>query len=323
VEKLVYRPSLSGRLASLIDVGFGTFRGFVRLVLGELEFRRTSRPLRADSPEGGEAAGLRVPRQHQPQRLWPRGGRGLGARVASLGLSTTTGAPAFEKAVAAAPVYGFDLTAHRATNFTDFKYQPGDLLLAMEVRHAHELVRRGIPADAIALLGHWSRPHRIHIHDPHLHTDQYFRTCFAIIHSAVPTCRGAARGGKPMPDPVKVSDLRHRSLVWRLEGSRRKVSGELRALYGRSPAGDYALPKTLEILDRNGLKGVFFVEPLFAARFGVEHLATIVDLIRAGGHDVQLHLHPEWSDELRPLPFPAPTASASIWPITRWKSRPS
>jgi peptidoglycan/xylan/chitin deacetylase (PgdA/CDA1 family) len=51
---------------------------------------------------------------------------------------------------------------------------------------------------------------------------------------------------------------------------RRKVSGELRALYGRSPAGDYALPKTLEILDRNGLKGVFFVEPLFAARFGVD-----------------------------------------------------
>jgi hypothetical protein len=38
VEKLVYRPSLSGRLASLIDVGFGTFRGFVRLVLGEIEF---------------------------------------------------------------------------------------------------------------------------------------------------------------------------------------------------------------------------------------------------------------------------------------------
>ena len=29
-----------------------------------------------------------------------------------------------------------------------------------------------------------------------------------------------------------------------------------------------------------------------------------IDLIRAGGHDVQLHLHPEWSDELTPLPFP-------------------
>lgn len=77
-----------------------------------------------------------------------------------------------------------------------------------------------------------------------------------------------------------------------------------RYVYGRSPKGDYALPKTLEILAKNGLKGVFFVEPLFAARFGVDKLATIVELIRSGGHDIQLHLHPEWSDELRPLPFP-------------------
>jgi len=67
------------------------------------------------------------------------------------------------------------------------------------------------------------------------------------------------------------------------------------------------LPKTLEILDRHGLKGVFFIEPLFAARFGVEHLATIVDLIQSGGHDVQLHLHPEWTDEIRPLPVPGAT----------------
>ena len=38
MDKFEYRTSLAGRLGSLIDVGFGTFRGFVRLVLGELEF---------------------------------------------------------------------------------------------------------------------------------------------------------------------------------------------------------------------------------------------------------------------------------------------
>ena len=81
-----------------------------------------------------------------------------------------------------------------------------------------------------------------------------------------------------------------------------------RYVYGCSPKGNYALPKTLEILDRHGLKGVFFVEPLFAARFGVEHLATVVDLITAGGHDVQLHLHPEWADEIRPLVFAGATS---------------
>lgn len=75
-----------------------------------------------------------------------------------------------------------------------------------------------------------------------------------------------------------------------------------RYIFGRSNKGDFALPKTLEILDRNGLRGVFFVEPLFAARFGLEPLATIVELIQQAGQEIQLHLHPEWTDEaLSPL----------------------
>ncbi|HNH23527.1 MAG TPA: polysaccharide deacetylase [Accumulibacter sp.] len=76
-----------------------------------------------------------------------------------------------------------------------------------------------------------------------------------------------------------------------------------RYIYGRSVKGDYALPKTLEILDQYGLKGVFFVEPMFAGRFGVEHLAQITQMIQQAGQDIQLHLHPEWTDEIRPLLF--------------------
>ncbi len=72
-----------------------------------------------------------------------------------------------------------------------------------------------------------------------------------------------------------------------------------RYVYGTSPAGQYALPKTLEILNDHGLKGVFFVEPLFAAHFGIEPLAEIVHLIREAGQEVQLHVHPEWQDEAR------------------------
>lgn len=56
-----------------------------------------------------------------------------------------------------------------------------------------------------------------------------------------------------------------------------------RYVYGHSADGDYALPQTLAILNKHGLKGVFFVEPLFATRFGAEHLATIVRLIRGAG----------------------------------------
>lgn len=77
-----------------------------------------------------------------------------------------------------------------------------------------------------------------------------------------------------------------------------------RYIYGRSSHGDYALPKTLEILNKYGLKGVFFVEPLFAARFGIEHLEKIVDLICSAGQEIQLHLHPEWTDEINPPIIP-------------------
>jgi len=77
-----------------------------------------------------------------------------------------------------------------------------------------------------------------------------------------------------------------------------------RYVYGRSAAGDYALPKTLEILNRHGLRGIFFVEPLFAARFGERHLETVTRLITDAGQEVQLHLHPEWTDEIRPAIFP-------------------
>ncbi|MCK7579199.1 MAG: hypothetical protein MZV65_28025 [Chromatiales bacterium] len=70
-----------------------------------------------------------------------------------------------------------------------------------------------------------------------------------------------------------------------------------RYVYGRSRHGEYALPKTLEILDQHGLHGIFFVEPLFAMRFGVEYLKHIIDIIQSAGQEVQLHLHPEWTDE--------------------------
>ena len=77
-----------------------------------------------------------------------------------------------------------------------------------------------------------------------------------------------------------------------------------RYVYGRSSHGAYALPATMDILERHGLKGIFFVEPLFSARFGLQYLKTIVDLIQGRGHMVQLHLHPEWTDEIRPAPLP-------------------
>lgn len=78
-------------------------------------------------------------------------------------------------------------------------------------------------------------------------------------------------------------------------------------VYGPTPAGNYALPMTLQVLNDHGLRGVFFVEPLFATRFGTEPLREMTGLIQSAGQEVQLHLHTEWVDEARTPVLPAST----------------
>jgi peptidoglycan/xylan/chitin deacetylase (PgdA/CDA1 family) len=73
-----------------------------------------------------------------------------------------------------------------------------------------------------------------------------------------------------------------------------------RCVFGHSYSGNYALPKILEMLCKNNLHGIFFVEPLFSQRFGEEFLERIVGLVRDAGQEVQLHVHPEWVDETDP-----------------------
>lgn len=73
-------------------------------------------------------------------------------------------------------------------------------------------------------------------------------------------------------------------------------------IHAVTPTGSYGLPYQLGVLKDHGLTGVFFVEPLFSARFGLPPLTEIVGLVRDGGQEVQLHIHTEWVDEaLQPL----------------------
>lgn len=73
-------------------------------------------------------------------------------------------------------------------------------------------------------------------------------------------------------------------------------------VYGKTQQGEYGLRYILKQLREHDLLGVFFVEPLFATRFGLEPLAEIVSLIREFDQEVQLHLHTEWvSESLVPL----------------------
>jgi len=77
-----------------------------------------------------------------------------------------------------------------------------------------------------------------------------------------------------------------------------------RYVYGHSRTDGGALPTILEVLRRHDVRAVFFVESLFAARFGVAYLREIVDLIASAGHQIELHLHSEWADEASPRLLP-------------------
>lgn len=184
---MLRRLQRSGQtLQQLTRTNYGTFRGWVRSFLAQLEWvtGRVDRFVTVN-PErvnrlvfvclgniNRSAFAEGVAHTHR-------------ARACSLGLATTTGAPAFATAVDSARRFGIDLSTHAATDFNDFTYCPGDLLLAMEIRHVHQLIANGIPANAIALLGAWSSPRRLHLHDPMLQSDDYFVTCFTLIHSAI------------------------------------------------------------------------------------------------------------------------------------------
>jgi hypothetical protein len=50
----------------------------------------------------------------------------------------------------------------------------------------------------------------------------------------------------------------------------------------------------MDQLDLCGLTGVFFVDPMPALVYGRDVIASIVTAIVSRGHDVELHLHPEW-----------------------------
>jgi hypothetical protein len=75
-------------------------------------------------------------------------------------------------------------------------------------------------------------------------------------------------------------------------------------VYGHTPRGDFGLPYQAKMLRDHGLVGVFFVEPLFSARFGAQPLQEMVGVLVEGGQEVQLHLHTEWADETNPPLIP-------------------
>lgn len=67
-----------------------------------------------------------------------------------------------------------------------------------------------------------------------------------------------------------------------------------RSVWGEAGGRCHGIGWQMDQLDRHGLKGVFFVDPMPAAVYGTEFLKPIVAAIAERGHEVQLHVHTEW-----------------------------
>ena len=66
------------------------------------------------------------------------------------------------------------------------------------------------------------------------------------------------------------------------------------SMLGQTPAGEFGIGWQMDVLDRFGLRGVYFVDPMPAMVLGDGPIARTVELVLARGHEVQLHLHSEW-----------------------------
>ncbi|MDO6784626.1 hypothetical protein Q4583_10925 [Neptunomonas phycophila] len=163
-----------------INARYGTYRGYIRLALARLS-AKTGRidPYLHFEPasiqrlvfvclgninRSAYAEAYTRHRSHFP--------------TCSIGLSTTTGAPATDLAIQKAADRFIDLTSHKATNMSDFEQQEGDLFLVMEIRHANILRERYGQDARILLLGSLPKRRYVHIHDPHTLSSDYYTSCF-------------------------------------------------------------------------------------------------------------------------------------------------
>ena len=73
-----------------------------------------------------------------------------------------------------------------------------------------------------------------------------------------------------------------------------KPVGNDRRIYGRIGGQEYGIGLIMDIADRYGLKVTFFVEVFNKYFFGEGETREVVETILRRGHDVQLHLHPNY-----------------------------
>ena len=74
------------------------------------------------------------------------------------------------------------------------------------------------------------------------------------------------------------------------------------SILGICEDGEYGIVHQMDILEKYGLRAVFFVDPMPALVHGIDIICQIVAPIMARGHEIQLHLHPEWLEFAKEQP---------------------
>jgi len=176
----------------VIGARYGTLGGLVRLTLAPVELAIGRGGVHMKRPEDVRRLVFICHGNLCRSAFADVVARRAGLSVLSFGLSTKSGKRAHGPAIEAAARLGHDMGGHRAMDMTDYEPQDGDALLAMETRqlrwignipHLWHLPR--------TLLGLYTSPKMLHLHDPYLRSNAYMETCLARIETAMPALRAA------------------------------------------------------------------------------------------------------------------------------------
>lgn len=65
-------------------------------------------------------------------------------------------------------------------------------------------------------------------------------------------------------------------------------------ILGQRSEGTYGIPLMMDILDKHNMKATFFVDTSLGSYYPEDQVGRVVADIKRRGHDVQLHIHPEF-----------------------------
>jgi hypothetical protein len=88
------------------------------------------------------------------------------------------------------------------------------------------------------------------------------------------------------------------SLGGALENHSLAPVGADRRIWGQTESGRYGIELFMDVFEEHGLRGVFFLEPFGSRLVDPKPLEEAARLIVERGHDVELHLHPEFRIDL-------------------------